>query len=104
MTELVAKFVAAFKRGIEGEVAAMRDAAEVFEIPLTNGEHLGTQRYSFDAPATADRLAPGTVGSLRTPRGDDGAVIERIERSPGRPAGGALGPEQRSERRSENNA
>src|SRR5438046_2444172 len=32
MTELVAKFVAAFKRGIEGEVAAMRDSAEAFEI------------------------------------------------------------------------
>jgi hypothetical protein len=78
MVELVAKFVAAFKRGIEGEVAAMRESAEAYEIRLSNGEDLGALRYRFDAPA-GDRLAPGMVASLRTPRGDDGATVERID-------------------------
>ncbi|MGH2901232.1 MAG: AAA domain-containing protein, partial [Solirubrobacteraceae bacterium] len=79
MTELVAKFVAAFKRGVEGEVAAMRESAEAFEIRLTNGEHLGALRYRFDLPVSTERLVPGMVVSLRTPRGDDSASIERID-------------------------
>src|ERR1043165_4840142 len=89
MTELVAKFVAAFKRGIEGEVAAMRESAEAFEIRLANGEYLGALRYRFDVPTSTERLVPGMVATLRTPRGDHSATIERIE--------------QRSERRSEYN-
>src|SRR5262245_52235315 len=79
MMELVARFVAAFQRGIEGEVAAMRESAEAYEIRLTNGEHLGTLRYRFDAPSAGDRLVPGMVASLRTPRGDDRATLERVE-------------------------
>ncbi|HSS02294.1 MAG TPA: AAA domain-containing protein [Kofleriaceae bacterium] len=79
MTELVAKFVAAFKRGIEGEVAAMRESAEAFEIRLTNGEDLGALRYRFDVPTSTERLAPGMVASLRTPRGDGSATVERID-------------------------
>jgi hypothetical protein len=79
MRELVAKFVAAFKRGIEGEVAAMRDSGETFEIRLTNGEDLGTLRYSFDVPPALDRLVPGAVAALRTPRGEASATIERID-------------------------
>ena len=79
MRELVAKFVAAFKRGIEDEVAAMRDSAETFEIPLSSGEDLGTLHYSFEVPPGTDRLAPGTIVALRTPRGDDSATIERID-------------------------
>src|SRR5437762_108173 len=83
MTELVAKFVAAFKRGIEGEVAAMRDSAEAVEIRLTNGEYLGALRYRFEVPTSTERLVPGMIASLRTPRGDDSATIERIERIEG---------------------
>lgn len=79
MIELLARFVAAFKRGIEGEVAAMRESSEVFEIRLTNGEDLGTLRYSFDAPPATDRLVAGAVASLRTPRGDISATVERID-------------------------
>jgi hypothetical protein len=79
MKELVAKFVAAFKRGIEGEVAAMRDSAEAFEIRLTNGEDLGTLRYSFDVPSALDRLVPGAIAALRTPRGEASATIERVD-------------------------
>jgi AAA domain len=77
MADLLARFVSAFKRGIEGELAAMHDAAEAFEIPLARGEDLGTLRYSFEVTA-GDRLAPGTVCSLKTPRGDQRVTLERV--------------------------
>ena len=48
MAELLARFVSAFRRGIEGELAAMHASAKAFEIPLTRGEDLGTLRYSFE--------------------------------------------------------
>ena len=76
MQELLARFVAAFKRGIEGELAAMHDATESFELPLAKGEDLGTLRYAFEV-ATTDRLAPGTVCSLRTPRGEQRIAVEQ---------------------------
>ena len=38
MSELLARFVSAFKRGIEGELKAMRESSAAFEIPLTHGE------------------------------------------------------------------
>jgi hypothetical protein len=78
MRELVARFVSAFKRGIEGELAAMRASADAFEIPLARGEDLGTLRYSFELTAP-DKLVPGTVCSLKTPRGDQRVTIERVE-------------------------
>ncbi|MEO8844787.1 MAG: AAA domain-containing protein [Kofleriaceae bacterium] len=77
MSELLARFVAAFKRGIEGEVAAMEASSEAFEITLARGEDLGALRYSFDAVAS-DRVAPGTACTLRTPRGEQRVTIERI--------------------------
>jgi hypothetical protein len=77
--ELLARFVAAFKRGIEGELAAMHDSAEAFELPLVRGEDLGTLRYSFDVVAASDKLAPGTVCSLKTPRGEQRVTIERTD-------------------------
>ena len=75
MAELLARFVSAFKRGIEGEVAVMRDSSESFEVPLTRGEDIGALRYSFDV-STTKRLVPGTVCSLKTNRGEQRAVIE----------------------------
>ena len=66
MRDLLARFVAAFKRGIEGELAAMHDSAEAFEIPLSRGDDLGTLRYSFELVTTGDKLAPGTVCALRS--------------------------------------
>lgn len=77
MADLLARFVSAFKRGIEGELAAMHDAAEAFEIPLVRGEDLGTLRYSFEVTGS-ERLTPGTVCSLKTPRGDQRVTIERV--------------------------
>jgi len=79
MKELVAKFVAAFKRGIEGEVAAMRASGEALEIRLSNGEDLGALRYSFDVPPATDRIVPGSVATLRTARGEGSATVERID-------------------------
>ncbi len=84
MSELLAKFVAAFQVGIEGEVAAMRASAEAFEIPLAGGLDLGALHYSFELPAAADRLAIGNVCVLRTPRGDQNATIERLSTDDGR--------------------
>ena len=78
MSELLARFVAAFKRGIAGEVAAMQASTAASEIALGSGEDLGALRYAFAAAAT-DKLAPGTACTLRTPRGDVGATIERID-------------------------
>jgi AAA domain len=77
MAELLARFVSAFKRGIEGELAAMRASSEAFEIPLVRGEDLGTLRYAFELSAS-ERLVPGTVCSLKTPRGDQRVAIERV--------------------------
>ena len=78
MGELLSRFVAAFKRGIEGELAAMRDASEALAIPLAHGEDLGALRYRFALTAT-DRLVPGTVAALETPRGAQRVVIERFD-------------------------
>ncbi|MGN6106067.1 MAG: DEAD/DEAH box helicase [Kofleriaceae bacterium] len=76
MKELLARFVAAFKRGIDGELAAMRTSSEAFEIPLSRGEDLGTLRYRFEI-AASEKLAPGTVCSLRAPRGEQRITVER---------------------------
>src|SRR3954470_18195325 len=78
MKELLARFVAAFKRGIAGELAAMHADAQAFEMPLSRGEELGTLRYRFDL-GSSERLMAGTVCSLRTPAGDQRAVVERSE-------------------------
>ena len=79
MQELLARFVAAFKRGIEGELAAMHASAEAFELPLVRGEDLGTLRYSFDVVSTSDKLVAGTVCSLKSPRGEQRVTIERTD-------------------------
>lgn len=78
MAELLARFVAAFKRGIEGELAAMRASAEAFKVPLARGEDLGGLRYVFEL-AAPDKVAPGTVCSLETPRGEQRVTIERVD-------------------------
>lgn len=78
MAELLARFVSAFRRGIEGELAAMHASAKAFEIPLTRGEDLGTLRYSFEL-AAPERIVPGTVCSLHSARGDQRVTVERID-------------------------
>lgn len=75
---MLAKFVAAFRRGIEGELAAMRASSEAYETPLVRGEDLGAMRYSFEV-AAPDKLAPGTVCSLKTRSGEQRVVIERVD-------------------------
>ena len=77
--ELLARFVAAFQRGIDGEVAAMRTSADAFEIALGRGEHLGGQRYGFERAEASERLAPGGEATLRTARGEQRVVIERCD-------------------------
>ena len=77
MVELLARFVSAFKRGIEGELAAMRESSAAFEIPLARAEDLGALRYSFEL-SSAERLAPGIMCALKTARGEQRVRIERI--------------------------
>jgi hypothetical protein len=85
MREMLDRFVAAFQRGIEGEVAAMRASADAFEIALTDGREHGASRYSFAAPASGvDRLVAGAVVVVRTPAGEQSATIERIGADDGR--------------------
>lgn len=79
MKDLLARFVATFKRGIEGELVAMHESAAAFEIALSRGDDLGTLRYSFELATASDRLAPGTVCSLRSPRGEQRITIERCD-------------------------
>ena len=77
MPELLARFVAAFQRGIEGELRAMREAAGASELALGRGEDLGGLRYGFEVTA-APRLAAGTACALRTARGEQRVVLERV--------------------------
>jgi hypothetical protein len=74
VAELLARFISAFKRGIEGELAAMRASAAAYEVPLAAGQELGALRYSFE---TSERLMPGTVCVLKSARGEQRVTIER---------------------------
>ncbi len=80
MSELLARFVAAFKRGIDGEVAAMQASSAAFEVPLSRGEDLGGLRYAFDV-AASEPLTAGSAATLRTPRGEQRVTIERVDDS-----------------------
>jgi hypothetical protein len=77
--EWLGKFVAAFRRGIEREVAAMRTSSEAFELVLGGGEELGALRYGFELPEASEKVAAGAECSLRTPRGEHKVIIERCE-------------------------
>ena len=59
MSELLARFVAAFKRGIEGEVAAMQASSNAFEITLTRGAK-GQWNFS-DLLSTSTPAAPAAA-------------------------------------------
>lgn len=77
--QLLGRFVAAFKRGIEREVAAMHGSADTFEVALARGEDLGGLRYGFELPEASERLAVGGECSLRTARGEARVTVEQLE-------------------------
>lgn len=77
--QLLGKFVTAFKRGIEREVAAMHTSSDAFELTLAGGEDLGSLRYGFELPEASDKLVAGGECSLRTPRGERRVTIERCD-------------------------
>lgn len=77
---LVARFVTAFKRGIEGEVAALQASSPVAEAALSRGEALGGGRYAFDVLAR-EALVAGTACTLQTPRGVQRATLEHVDGS-----------------------
>ncbi|MFT3699970.1 MAG: AAA domain-containing protein [Kofleriaceae bacterium] len=76
MSDVLDRFVAAFKRGIEGELAAMKSSTDAFEIRLGPGEDLGDGRYSF-ALRAPERLERGT-GCILKARTEQRVVIERV--------------------------
>ena len=57
----------------------MQASSSAFELALSRGEELGGLRYGFETVTTSDKLATGTVATLRTPRGDHRVTIERVE-------------------------
>ncbi|HWO17357.1 MAG TPA: AAA domain-containing protein [Kofleriaceae bacterium] len=77
--QLLGRFVSAFKRGLEREVAAMRGSAGTFELALARGEELGGLRYGFELLEETDRLAAGGEHTLRTSRGEQRVTIERCD-------------------------
>ncbi|HEY0252288.1 MAG TPA: AAA domain-containing protein, partial [Kofleriaceae bacterium] len=77
MDALLARFVSAFKRGIEGELAAMKSSSEAFEIRLGPGEDLGEGRYAFTLRAP-EKLERGT-GCILKARTEQRVVIDRID-------------------------
>ena len=77
--DLLARFVSAFKRAIEREVAAMHMASGGSELALTRGEDLGSLRYGFDLPEATATVTGGSEAVLRTPRGERKVTIERCD-------------------------
>ena len=74
---LFARFVAAFQRAIEREVAEMRTSADAFALALVRGEALGDARYGFELAEPSERIAAGSEATLRTARGEARVTIER---------------------------
>ena len=77
MSQLLARFVAAFRRGIEGEIKAVQRASTTAEVALANGEDLGALRFTFEV--TSDKLLAGTACTLRTSRGEQRVTLERVD-------------------------
>ena len=57
----------------------MQASSAAFELVLSRGEDLGGLRYAFDAISITDKLAAGTVATLRTARGEQRVTIVRVE-------------------------
>lgn len=75
--DLLARFVAAFQRGIEGEITAMRDGGSASEVALSRGDEISALRYGFEA--AADKLSPGMTCLLKSARGEQRVTVERCE-------------------------
>lgn len=81
---LLRSFVDAFRRGIRGEMEAMRERLGATEVPLSNGRVVdeggpGRFRYAFDGQLPGAGLAAGDACSLRTSRGDQPVTTAVIE-------------------------
>lgn len=77
--ELLTRFVTAFKRGIEGEIAALRTSSEASALTLAGGEDLGGLRYGFGLAEPTDKLAAIGDCRLRTAHHEVRATVERYE-------------------------
>lgn len=77
MSELLARFVAAFKRGIAGEIKAVQSASTTSEVVLARGEDLGALRYAFEA--SNEKLVVGAACTLRAAGGEQRVTLERVD-------------------------
>jgi hypothetical protein len=83
--DMLARFVAAFRRGIQDEMAAMQSQADSFEVALADGADLGESRgrhvtrYRIQGSGGADRLSAGTSCTLRAGPGEHAVAIEELE-------------------------
>lgn len=79
--DTLARFVAAFRRGIQDEMAAMQGQADTFEIPLADGVDMGENRfrYRFQSGNAADRLSVGTTCTLRSGPGEQAVAVEELD-------------------------
>ena len=57
----------------------MQASSAAFELVLTRGEELGAQRYRFETGTTSEKLAAGTLATLRTQGGEQRVTIERVD-------------------------
>ena len=68
---MLARFVAAFERGVRVEMTAMRARLGTFEVPVTGGRALAEDstsdrfRYSFELAAPNEKLGSGVECTLR---------------------------------------
>jgi hypothetical protein len=82
--DTLARFVAAFRRGIQDEMAAMQGQADTFEIALADGADMGERgarhlfRYRLQG-GNADRVSAGISCTLRSGPGEQAVLIEEIE-------------------------
>lgn len=81
---MLARFVAAFQRGIRVEMAAMRERLGSFEIQVTDGRALAEARtdnrfrYSFEFATPDEKLGAGVECTLRVGSGEWLATVEEV--------------------------
>lgn len=76
---LLAKFVLAFQRGLQAEIAAVQETADAFEIQLRGIERLGDDSYRLELSEASNRLAVGTECRLQTARGDALVTVAAVD-------------------------
>ena len=83
--QILARFVAAFERGIRVEMTAMQARLRAFEVAVTGGRALVEDsdgerfRYSFELAAPNEKLGSGVECTLRVGPGEWLATVEDVD-------------------------